>query len=296
MPDTDLRKLTVEEREGYLKNYLKVLPLISDFTFSSLFMWADFYSLKLTEFRGQTCIICTGGDFTPSLLMPMGDIENGFKDLIDYYYNWFAERGLDLHISHVEERFIPLIESVEGYKFEISYNRDYSDYIYKRDDFISMNGSEYKAFRKKIRSFEHHFPNHSYSPLTENEIPECLELNELWRKQKGYDADSNETAILLQNYNSLSLKGGVVRFNGRVQAFLAGEAHGNTGYIIAGKADMKIHGLYLYTLREFVRNELPGIRYINRCEDLGLETLRDAKLSWMPVQILHKYNIKCTRI
>jgi hypothetical protein len=228
--------------------------------------------------------------------MPLGDVENSIKDVIDYYYERFKEYGLEMYISHVDEKYIPLIKSVPGYEYTVTFDRDYSDYIYKRNDFISMCGSGYKHFRKKINSFERHFPDHLYSTLTESDIPECLELVELWREQKGYDADAKETAILLKNYKELNLKGGVVRIDGHIKAFLAGEHCGETGFIISGKGDMQIHGLYLYAVREFVRNEFPDAVYINRCEDLGIETLRDAKMSWMPVKILHKYNVRCTRI
>lgn len=279
-----------------MRNYMVSLPLLSDFTYSSLYMWADFYSLKLSGFDGLSCIICTGGEFIPSLLMPLGDIESRIKRVIDYYYDWFREQGLELYISHVEERFIPLIKSVAGYEYTVTYDRNYSDYIYNKNDFVSMNGPEYKAFRKKIRSFERHLPDHEYSTLNEGDIPECLELVDLWRRQKGYDADARETEILLKNYRALNLKGGVVRINGRIKALLSGEKYGDMGFIISGKADMEIHGLYLYALREFVKNEFPDAVYINRCEDLGIETLRDAKLSWNPVGIFHKYNIRCSRI
>ncbi len=292
----ELKSFTIGEREAYLNNYCALLPGISDFTFSSLFMWADFYSLRLSCFHNLSCIICTGGDFLPSLLMPVGNYGNDLKRLIDYYYDLFAERGLDFYISHVEERFIPLIKSVEGYKYEVTYNRDYSDYIYDRESFITMNGSGYRSNRQKISSFKRHYPDHTYSRLNKEDIPECLELVELWRKQKGYDADANETGILLANYEALGLRGGAIRVGGEIKSFFAGEVYGMTGYIIVGKADMHIHGLYLHAIKEFVKNEFPEALYINRCEDLGIETLRDAKMSWMPAKILHKYNIHCSRI
>jgi hypothetical protein len=296
MTEAGLRDFSIAERVSYLKNYMVSSPMISDFTFSSLFMWADYYSLKLSCFDNLTCIICTGGDFTPSLLMPLGDVESRIKDFIDYYYKWFREQGLDFYISHVDEKYIPLIKSVPGYEYTVTYDRDYSDYIYNRIDFVSMSGSGYKHFRKKIRSFEKHFPDHQYSPLNDADIPECLELIELWREQKGYDADASESAILLRNFKELDLKGGVVKLDGRIKAFLAGELCGDTGFIISGKGDMHIQGLYLYAVREFVKNEFSDALYINRCEDLGIETLRDAKMSCMPVKILHKYNVRCTPV
>lgn len=296
MPDIRLRDFSIGERKKYVQNYCVSVPLISDFTYSSLFMWKDFYSLKLSDFENLSCIICTGGEFKPSLMMPVGNISSGIKPVIDYYYNWFTGQGLEFEISHVEEQYIPLITSTPGYNFTISYNRDYSDYIYKRTDIINMKGAEFKSIRKKIRSFSRHYPDQKFGPLKKEDIPECLELIELWKKQKGYDADSSETALLLNHFEDLNLRGSTVKLKGKINAFLLGEVYGKNGYVIAGKADMKLHGLYLYALKNFVQKEFQDAEYINRCEDLGIETLREAKLSWMPVKILHKYNVACSKV
>lgn len=296
MMEIELHDLTVEERGKYLSHYTQSCSLISDFVYSSLFMWADYYTLKLSYFMDLACIICTGGGFPSSLLMPLGVADNKMKDILDYYYHWFNSRGQEFCISHVEEKFLPLILSVEDYNFSVTYDRDYSDYIYFRPDFINMEGCNYKGLRKKIRAFKNHHQNFEYAALGKNDISECRELLEIWRKQKGYNADSIETTTLLDNFEGLDLLGGAVRVDGKMQAFFLGEKFGDTGYIISGKADMDIHGLYMLGVREFVRNEFHDVTYINRCEDLGIQTLRDAKLSWMPAKILHKYNVKCSKI
>lgn len=295
MQEIELRDLTVGERDSYLSYYRQSVPYISDYVYSSLFMWAEFYSLKLAYFNGLACIICTGGGFSPSLLMPLGVTGEKMAEVLDYYYNWFNRSGQEFCISHVEEKFLPLILSISDYEYTVSYDRNYSDYIYKRNDFISMDGRNYKGLRKKIRSFLNHYKDVKYSSLVIDDIPECRELLSLWRIQKRYNADSLETERLLDNYEELKLLGGVLRIDGRLKAFFLGEKSGDMGFIISGKADMDINGLYLYSLRKFVQHELQGVKFINRCEDLGIDTLREAKLSWMPSQILHKYNVKCTR-
>jgi len=295
MDEIELHELTVNERDRYLNHYVHSCPLISDYVYSSLFMWAEFYTLKISYYMDLACIICTGGGFPPSLLMPLGMTENKMKSILDYYYQWFDSRGQEFCISHVEDRFLPLIQSIESYDFSVTYDRNYSDYIYLKPDFINMDGHNYKGLKKKIRSFNNHHQNVEYSKIKTDDISECKELLDTWRTQKGYNADSAETVKLLDNYEELKLLGGAVRINGKLQAFFLGEEFDDTGYIISGKADMDIHGLYIMGVREFVKNEFPGVKYINRCEDLGIETLRDAKLSWMPAKILHKYNVRCSR-
>ena len=94
MKQIELRDFSLPERPRYIKNFIMASPEISDFTFSSLFMWAQHYSLKLTYFNDVACIICTGGEFTPSLLMPVGYIEDKIKDIIDFSTIGFMREGL----------------------------------------------------------------------------------------------------------------------------------------------------------------------------------------------------------
>ena len=48
-------------------------------------------------------------------------------------------------------------------------------------------------------------------------------------------------------------------------------------------------GLYTVINNQFVKNDLKDVRYINREEDMGLEGLRKAKLSYYPAYLIDKY-------
>ena len=63
----------------------------------------------------------------------------------------------------------------------------------------------------------------------------------------------------------------------------------NTFDVTFEKALTQYDGAYAKINNEFVKT-LVGFEFINREEDLGLESLRKSKLSYHPVVILKRYN------
>ncbi|EPZ55659.1 hypothetical protein H477_3018 [[Clostridium] sordellii ATCC 9714] len=57
------------------------------------------------------------------------------------------------------------------------------------------------------------------------------------------------------------------------------------------KANPEIRGLYPYINQQFLVNEFPDVELVNREEDLGLEGLRKAKLSYHPCKFVEKYTV-----
>ena len=86
------------------------------------------------------------------------------------------------------------------------------------------------------------------------------------------------------------MKGGVIRVDGEIAAITIGEPINEDTFVVhIEKAFSSIDGAYPMINREFVLREVAGkYKYVNREEDLGLEGLRKAKLSYRPDIILEK--------
>ena len=57
------------------------------------------------------------------------------------------------------------------------------------------------------------------------------------------------------------------------------------------KANPEIRGLYQFINQQFLINEFPDAVLVNREDDLGLEGLRKAKMSYNPVGFARKYRV-----
>ncbi|CCY55173.1 putative uncharacterized protein [Bacteroides eggerthii CAG:109] len=88
----------------------------------------------------------------------------------------------------------------------------------------------------------------------------------------------------------MGLTGGILHVEDKIAAFTFGmPINQNTFGVHVEKADTNIDGAYAMINYEFANHIPEQYIYINREEDLGIEGLRKAKLSYQPAIILEKY-------
>ena len=99
-------------------------------------------------------------------------------------------------------------------------------------------------------------------------------------------------ARAFRSYGQLAMEGLVLEEHGRVLAVTMGSRLAqNTFDIHFEKAREDVEGAYAAINCEFARYlrlKYPQVRYLDREDDLGLEGLRKAKLSYNPCQLLEK--------
>ena len=97
---------------------------------------------------------------------------------------------------------------------------------------------------------------------------------------------------MLQNTDYLEVTGGAIFVKDEAVAFTLGTPiNGKVFDIFAEKALPEFAESYTVINNQFAQ-QLSGYKYINREDDMGLEGLRRAKLSYRPTVILEKYLFK----
>jgi len=129
-------------------------------------------------------------------------------------------------------------------------------------------------------------------------IDECSRIMTEWCRAKNCNCQDGDyceryaNMELLRNFRVLGCKGALIKVDGSFKAFTAGEMlNSDTAVIHIEKADTKIEGLYTLINQQFCEKEWKDAVYINREQDLGLEGMRKAKLSYNPVRMVDKYTV-----
>ncbi|MGN1262799.1 MAG: GNAT family N-acetyltransferase [Prevotella sp.] len=207
----------------------------------------------------------------------------------------FLLLGADSRLCGIMERFFP-----DTFDFRI--DRDYSDYIYLRERLASLSGKRLQAKRNHANRFRAAYPDYEYKPLTPGLFPACLALERQWREaetgaaavaeRSSLDAELRSMTRMFHRWDALSLTGGTLWVDGRMVAFTYGApVNHNTFDVCMEKADVAFEGSYAAINREFAMRLPEQYVYINREEDLGIEGLRQSKLSYKPELILEKYAV-----
>jgi len=194
----------------------------------------------------------------------------------------------------------PLKERIERDcpgRYMMAEDRANFEYVYNAEDLCTLEGKKYHAKRNHINKL---LASHSfeYRAYTAEDYDACMSLYDAWLEGKGgitpsYQNEKWATEEALKNLDVLGLKCGMLYVDGVLEGFSVGEKFGDMAIIHIEKANPDLQGAYPLINREFARHEWSRVKYINREEDMGLEGLRKAKLSYYPAFFVEKYI--CTR-
>ncbi len=173
------------------------------------------------------------------------------------------------------------------------------DYIYLRSDLAQLKGGALKAKRNHVNKFCAEHPHFEYRALTPDLFGDCRILEQLWRRDNHENPAYGDTLSIEQqvmeyvfaHWHDLDMVGGALFVDGRMVAFTYGSplTH-DTIDVCVEKADRSVDGAFSVINQQFVQHLPEQYLYVNREEDMGLEGLRKAKLSYHPA-ILLSYNM-----
>ncbi len=292
----DFKPLAIEDRDFIHERLWAYQPCTSELTFTNLFIWREAYCLQWTVKDDWLLLFCRGetGDYCAFPPIVPANRAAVSRAVLEWLHE--AQGVARPHIKRADSRLAAELAGAAG--FVIEPTEEHFDYVYEREALATLAGRKYSAKRNHINGFVRDNPDHSYEPMTPENVKECITVAQIWCENRRCDDDMNlleERAAVfeaLRNFEALQLVGGVVRIEGLVQAFTLGELlNAETAVVHIEKADSEIRGLYPMINQQFVQQQWAAARYINREQDLGEEGLRRAKQSYYPAFMVEKYRI-----
>ena len=288
----EFKKVEIDDIEVYKKFIANTTELSCDITFINLLVWQCSYNNMIAVSDGLL-FIKTGTGEKESFRLPLGrNLKKGVEMIKEYCGDrspvFYAAEGEAL--EEFKKHF--------GDEFELRELRDTFDYIYLRENLAELGGKKYHSKRNHINNFSKKYEWH-YEPITTENIPDVKLCAKSWYEEKAdrmdrhmiCERDGIET--LLNNMEALEAKGGAIYVDGKVVAFTIGSAINDIAFNIhIEKALGDFAEGYTVINREFAKNELSQYTLINREEDMGIEGLRKAKLSYYPEILLKKYTVR----
>ena len=274
-------------------------PALSlEYSFAAIYLWRNIYTQQIARFEDRL-LIRVVGSLGPAWLYPAGS------------------GPLATALDAIKEDVPPLLvcvtgeqrDAIEGAcpgRFAFESHRDSFDYLYDVNRLADLPGKKLHAKRNHISHFDARFPDWTSEPVTALNVGECMDLERQWNLRHlaeerreiaaGEDTISEESAVLLdalEHMDQLGMEGVLLRAEGRPVAFpLGGLITPECFDVNFEKSFGDVQGAYAAVNREMarrVRENHPQVKWLNREDDMGLEGLRKAKLSYYPDILLEKY-------
>ena len=298
----NFKDISMESRE-LLNPYFDLVDYEAcEYCFNTLYMWQHLYKTGYYIGDGFAVIVAENEGNTFSIL-PLAKIEDMSK-VIEFIVDYFEKEQKKIYFRGITKEVVEFLKQNYPNKFEYTEERDLFDYVYDGESMRELKGRKNVKKRNHINYFIKEYEGrYEYRLLDEKDFDACLELVQEWtnnKEQNGQvDEEMKEELIgikkLFENYSILKdkLKIAGIFIDGKLEAFTMGEyINPDMALIHIEKANPSIRGLYPFINQQFLVNEFSDVEFVNREEDLGIEGLRKAKLSYHPVRFVEKYTVR----
>ena len=265
-----------------------------DLSFANMFCWQEVYHSAWAIVEGFLVIRfhIDGGDRL-GYMQPVG--EGDCARIIPALREDAHAHGQRLRIIGLTDRGREMIRQMHIGQFAFESDRALEDYVYAADDLRNLPGRRYQPKRNHINRFMAEYPDYRYEELTPDRFDECMQLEREWRRNhEGHTSELCAEQRAMQrafaHFAELGMTGGCIYVGERMVAFTYGSAvNDHTFDTHVEKADTDYDGAFTVINCLFARHLPERFTLINREEDLGIEGLRRAKLSYHPAVIQHKF-------
>ena len=267
----------------------------ADYNFGNIYIWDKFYRQLTCRLDGRM-LTKLRYEGKPAFVFPIGT--GPLRPAIEALREFADYKGYPLVIRGITPKHKELLEAEYPGCFEYALEEKNCDYIYLAERLSTYAGKALHGKKNHCNRFEAE-NDWEWLPLSRGLIPGCLDMLDVWTEDNTERLDksiSYEHDAIIRSFaafEKLGLEGGVLKANGKIVGFSLGEmTSADTFDVHFEKAEITMNGAYPMVCRELTRMLMqrhPELKYINREDDMGLDSLRRSKQSYRPEFLLEKY-------
>lgn len=293
----EFKPIHVEDQE-ILADYFNRREILScEYCFVTLFLWnnrfnvtyhmEEHYLLFMENYNGRIYTI-----------MPVCEPQY-FEEAFEALRAHFKALDLPFIMLVADEPFAKFVEERYPDEFDVRTNRDQYDYLYDANALRTLEGKQLRKKRNHVNGFLREYEGRwRYEEIRTDQEYLICDFMKTWYENKEESTEMLEDELqgvctILENLEHLNVKVGGIFIDDKLEAFTIGSVsnQGKEALIHIEKADGEIRGLYQMINQQFLIHTFPDVEIVNREDDVGIEGLRKAKMSYYPMGFAKKFNI-----
>lgn len=290
--------VTLEEKERYLR-YWNAMPQRSiDYALANVWGWGRRFGL-MWRFDERLCWLrqcpLTEDGGSRCFWAPVGDWQ-----AVDWAAQPIIRAGATF--TRTPELLAAVLEKALPGRVTRTEDRGHWEYLYRTDDLAMLPGNRFHKKKNHVNGFLKAYGEPDYRAITAEVMEDVLALEDEWCKwhecagSPALQAENDAVNRVLSHWDRIpGLMGGALYVGDVLVAFSVGEKLDDaTLGVHYEKARSGYRGVYQVMNRMFAVRAGRGFPLLNRAQDLNEEGLRQAKMSYLPVDFLRKYTVRVT--
>ena len=291
------KSVNLDTLAPYLDIWKKTPQKSSDYSSGVLLCWEKAMGYQFAFDEHEELVWIKGSFPEEHFLAPVGDwnLHSDWKGIIRARFGYKAEFRL------VPEHLLNIWSAQMGKAVSAEENRASWEYLHNASELAELAGNKYMRKRNRVNQFRKQNP-YTYAPITPDLLPRIVSFQEEWcesyREFGGFESIERESegiiTNILGNWEHLpQLMGGMIETMGSIAAYTIAEDAGNGIVMIHfEKASLAYNAAFQVINKEFLARECSRFITVNREEDMDDPGLRDAKMSYHPVDFVKKYTVR----
>ena len=290
----NFQKLTPDQKDAYNELLMVSEERGCEYAFANLYLWGKQQvafihgcAVFFSHFYGRSVYPFPAGP---------GDKRAAIQAILEDA----RQRGIPCRITSVTDQDREDLENWFPGVFHVRAIRDSFDYVYSIHDLADLRGRKFQKKRNHFNRFCNEHPDYRLLPLDAENLPIARELVNHWyarRKETDPEGDYLLEALAMtrafNHFHEIGMEGILLMDGEEAIAVTMGTRLSPDSFDVHfEKAREDVEGAYNAINCEFARYlrlKYPELQYLNREDDMGLEGLRKAKLSYHPHHMIEKY-------